>query len=81
MNIDLFIGCLVCFLLANKFKFELKINKKEFFYFMIGGFLLGFGASLTNGCSVGVMYSKISTFVLSGWMFFSWYDYWTIYWN
>ncbi|WP_434334744.1 YeeE/YedE thiosulfate transporter family protein [Mycoplasma capricolum subsp. capricolum] len=69
------------FLLANKFEFELKINKKEFFYFMIGGFLLGFGTSLTNGCSVGVMYSKISTFVLSGWMFFSWYDYWTIYWN
>ncbi|WP_265493374.1 YeeE/YedE thiosulfate transporter family protein [Mycoplasma mycoides] len=69
INISLFIGCLVCFLLANKFKFELKINKKEFFYFMFGGFLLGFGASLANGCSVGAMYSKISTFDLSGWVF------------
>ncbi|WP_434323534.1 YeeE/YedE thiosulfate transporter family protein [Mycoplasma capricolum] len=36
---------------------------------MIGGFLLGFGASLTNGCSVGAMYSKISTFDLSWWVF------------
>ncbi|WP_434336116.1 YeeE/YedE thiosulfate transporter family protein [Mycoplasma capricolum] len=69
INISLFIGCLVCFLLANKFKFELKINKKEFFCFTIGGFLLGFGASLANGCSVGAMYSKISTFDLSGWVF------------
>ncbi|AJK51582.1 YeeE/YedE thiosulfate transporter family protein [Mycoplasma capricolum] len=36
---------------------------------MIGEFLLGFGASLTNGCSVGAMYSKISTFDLSWWVF------------
>ncbi|QVK02319.1 YeeE/YedE family protein [Mycoplasma mycoides subsp. capri] len=69
INISLFIGCLVCFLLANKFKFELKINKKEFFCFIIGGFLLGFRASLANGCSVGAMYSKINTFDLSGWVF------------
>ncbi|WFQ91066.1 YeeE/YedE family protein [Mycoplasma feriruminatoris] len=69
INIGFFIGCLVCCLLANKFKCEFKINKKELFYFTIGGFLLGFGSGLANGCSVGGMYSKISTFDLSGWVF------------
>ncbi|MFM1514321.1 YeeE/YedE family protein [Helcococcus ovis] len=68
-NIGLFFGCTVAFLLANRFKIDFDFKFKDAAYFALGGFMLGFGARFGQGCNVGAMYSAISSFSLSGWVF------------
>lgn len=67
------LGTLVCLLLAGSFKevatSELKVSVKEVFLFAMGGFLMGFGTRLSNGCNVGALYTPIANFSLSGWIF------------
>lgn len=38
--------------------------------FALGGFLMGFGTRMSNGCNVGALYTPISQLSLSGWIFF-----------
>lgn len=72
-NVGIVLGTLVCLLLAGSFKevatSELKISVKEVFLFAMGGFLMGFGTRLSNGCNVGALYTPIANFSLSGWIF------------
>lgn len=68
-NIGLFFGCMSAFLLSNRFKIDFDFKLKDGLYFALGGFMLGFGARFGQGCNVGAMYSAISSFSLSGWVF------------
>lgn len=72
-NVGIVLGTLVCLLLAGKFKkvftSELKITFKDAVLFACGGFLMGFGTRLSNGCNVGALYTPIANFSLSGWIF------------
>ncbi|WP_423188734.1 YeeE/YedE family protein [Alkalibacterium sp. f15] len=68
-NIGLIFGCTIAFLLANRFKFDFKINKKDAGYFALGGLMLGFGSRFGLGCNIGAMYASISSFSISGWFF------------
>lgn len=68
-NIGLFFGCTIAFLLANRFKLDFNFSFKDSLYFALGGFMLGFGARFGEGCNVGAMYSSITNFSLSGWVF------------
>lgn len=72
-NFGIILGTLVSLLLAGKFKntFKagLKISFKESLLYVIGGFSMGFGTRLANGCNVGALYTPIANFSLSGWIF------------
>ncbi|MDO5714025.1 MAG: YeeE/YedE family protein [Tissierellia bacterium] len=68
-NIGLFFGCAISFLLANRFTIDFDFSFKDGLFFALGGFLLGFGARFGQGCNVGAMYSSITSFSLSGWVF------------
>lgn len=68
-NIGLFFGCTSAFLLSNRFKIDFDFKFKDALYFALGGFMLGFGARFGQGCNVGAMYSSITSFSLSGWVF------------
>ncbi|MGX6992297.1 hypothetical protein CBF34_07395 [Vagococcus penaei] len=68
-NFGIILGSAVAFLFANRFKFAMALNKKDLPYFIIGGLMMGFGARFAKGCNAGAMYSAISTFSLSGWVF------------
>ncbi len=68
-NLGIVLGAVLAFLLAGRFKFGFKLNKKDIPYFVIGGLLMGFGARFAKGCNAGAMYSAISTFSISGWVF------------
>jgi len=68
-NIGLFFGCTVAFLLANRFRIDFDFSVKDGLFFALGGFMLGFGARFGEGCNVGAMYSAITSFSLSGWVF------------
>ena len=72
-NIGIILGTLIALLLAGSFKAtffsEMRISAKEILLFAMGGFFMGFGTRLANGCNVGALYTPIANFSLSGWIF------------
>lgn len=69
-NIGIILGAAIAFLLAGRFTFDWKFKFKDVIYYLIGGFLMGFGARLAGGCNIGALFSGIGNFSLSGWGFF-----------
>lgn len=57
-------------LFGKTFRSAWNINAKQGLFFAIGGFLMGFGTRMSNGCNVGALYTPIANFSLSGWIFF-----------
>lgn len=72
-NLSIILGTLIALLLAGSFKetFKagLKISFKEGLLYVFGGFAMGFGTRLSNGCNVGALYTPIANLSLSGWIF------------
>ncbi len=68
-NLGLVVGALLAFLMAGRLKLSFGFKSKDSIYFAIGGLIMGFGARLAKGCNAGALYSGISTFALSGWVF------------
>jgi uncharacterized membrane protein YedE/YeeE len=61
-------GSLIAALLAGDFRPRLG-SAKGFARALVGGILVGFGAMISLGCTVGTMMSGIMAFSLSGWLF------------
>jgi hypothetical protein len=72
-NIGIIFGAIFALMLAGtfgeKFLAGLKISSKGILLYAIGGFIMGFGTRLSNGCNVGALYTPISEFSLSGWFY------------
>ena len=54
---------------GKKFLAGLKISTKGILLYAVGGFIMGFGTRLSNGCNVGALYTPIAQFSLSGWFY------------
>jgi len=70
-NSGIFVGGAMYALTATNFSFSWKLKWKESGWYMLSGFLMGFGAILASGCIVGALYSGIVNFSLSGWVVFA----------
>ncbi|MCH7336100.1 YeeE/YedE family protein [Acinetobacter sp. NIPH 2699] len=79
--ISLIIGSLIAALVAGQFRLQtntLKANVRIF----LGGILMGWGAMLSLGCTVGVLLSGIMAGAVSGWVFTvfcligAWFGWW-----
>lgn len=72
-NFGILIGTLIYMLMSRNFvktwQSTFKIKFYEVFIYALGGFTMGFGTRLANGCNVGALYTPISNFSLSGWVF------------
>jgi uncharacterized protein len=55
-------------LLAGQFRLE-KRSPRSVASAMVGGLLLGFGAMIALGCSIGTLLSGVSALAVSGWLF------------
>ena len=53
----------------ESFTSELQITKKQAAMYSLGGLTMGFGTRLAQGCNVGALFTPISNFSLSGWVF------------
>lgn len=69
LDIGIVAGAFLCFLLAGRFKFSFKFNARNAFLFGFGGLLMGFGSRLAKGCNIGALYSSLTNFSLSGWIY------------
>ncbi|WP_350445949.1 YeeE/YedE thiosulfate transporter family protein [Anaeromonas gelatinilytica] len=68
-NLGIIVGALLASLLASQFKIKKIKSKKQVIAAILGGLLMGYGARISFGCTIGAMYSGISSLSLSGWIF------------
>ncbi|MBQ6904320.1 MAG: YeeE/YedE family protein [Lachnospiraceae bacterium] len=72
-DIGILFGAVIYMLLAGDWiatvKESLSITGKEALMYVIGGFTMGFGTRMAQGCNAGALYSPIAAFSLSGWVF------------
>ena len=72
-NIGIIFGAVLALSLAGvlkkRFIAGLKISPKGVATFAFGGFVMGYGTRLSNGCNVGALYTPIAEFSLSGWIY------------
>lgn len=70
-NLGIIVGGTLYALTSTNFTFSFSMNWREAGWYMLSGFLMGFGAVLASGCIVGALYSGIVNFSLSGWVVFA----------
>ncbi len=69
LNVGLFGGSLLAALLAHEFKFRRPRNRVRYLQSAGGGVIMGYGAGIALGCTVGQFFSAIPSLALNGWLF------------
>lgn len=73
-DLGIFLGSLIFILTAGLWTKTVHsithLNLRNSILFALGGFTMGFGTRMSNGCNVGALYTPITQFSLSGWIFF-----------
>ncbi|HEX8968035.1 MAG TPA: YeeE/YedE family protein [Chloroflexota bacterium] len=62
-------GALVAALLAREFKVRAPRQRRRYLQSFAGGSLMGYGAGIGVGCTIGAFFSAIPSLGLSGWVF------------
>lgn len=72
-NIGILIGAVVYLLMAGRFLFEFKdglsFHKRDLLLYALGGFTMGVGTRIGDGCNAGALFAPISNLSLSGWIY------------
>lgn len=69
LNFSVIIGALSAALIHQEFRIRLPRRGKQYFAALLGGILMGYGARLAGGCSIGALVGGIASFSLHGWLF------------
>jgi len=69
VTVGLLPGALIGALLAKEFKVRLPRRKIRYAQSLGGGVLMGIGAGLAIGCTIGAFFSAIPSLSISGWLF------------
>ncbi len=68
-NLGIIVGALAATLFASQFKFKKLKSLRQAVAAILGGLLMGYGARMAGGCNIGALFTGISSFSLSGWIF------------
>jgi uncharacterized membrane protein YedE/YeeE len=69
LDAGLVLGALLAALAAREFKVRLPRQKRRYVQSIGGGTLMGYGAGIGIGCTIGAFFSAIPSLGLSGWVF------------
>lgn len=69
LDVGLIFGALIGALLAGEFKIRLPADRRRYGQALGGGVLMGYGAGLAVGCTIGAFFSAIPSLALNGWVF------------
>ena len=69
VTVGLLPGSLAAALFAGEFKLRFPKNPTRYFQALGGGVLMGYGAGLAIGCTIGAFFSSIPSLSVSGWVF------------
>jgi len=64
------LGSFLASLLHREFRIRRPRTRKYYYFAVLGGLMMGYGARLALGCNIGALLSGISSFSLHGWVFF-----------
>ena len=65
----LIVGALLAALIAGEFKFRAPRQRRRYVQSLGGGVLMGYGAGIAVGCTLGAFFSAIPSLGLNGWAF------------
>lgn len=69
LDVGLVFGAVVAALAAREFKVRLPRQPRRYVQSLAGGTLMGYGAGIGVGCTIGAFFSAIPSLGLSGWIF------------
>ncbi len=69
INGGMIFGAFIGAVLAGEFKIRLPRKKRRYLQAFIGGSLMGYGAGLAAGCTIGGFFSSVSSLGLNGFAF------------
>ena len=69
MTFGVIFGSFVASIISGEFKIRAPKNKYRYLQSASGGILMGYGATLSLGCTIGAFFSSIPSLSLSGWVF------------
>lgn len=69
LDAGLVFGALLAALAAREFKVRLPRQRRRYVQSFVGGSLMGYGAGIGVGCTIGAFFSAIPSLGLSGWAF------------
>lgn len=69
VTVGLIAGALAAALFANEFKLRFPRTARRYYQSLAGGLLMGYGAGLAIGCTIGAFFSSIASLSVSGWLF------------
>jgi len=69
LTVGLVAGSLLAALLAHEFKLRVPRTPVRYAQSLGGGLLMGYGAGIALGCTVGAFFSAIPSLALNGWVF------------
>lgn len=68
-NLGIVFGALAATLFASQFKFKKIKSVRQIIAAISGGLLMGYGSKIANGCNIGALFTGVTSFSLSGWIF------------
>ncbi|MCS7222250.1 MAG: YeeE/YedE family protein [Anaerolineae bacterium] len=69
LDVGLVVGSLLAAVLAGEFKIRLPADRRRYVQSLGGGILMGYGAGIAVGCTIGAFFSAIPSLALNGWVF------------
>jgi uncharacterized membrane protein YedE/YeeE len=69
LNLGVIVGAFIAASLASEFKLRVPKQPLRYVQSIGGGALMGYGAGLALGCTVGAFFSAIPSLALNGWIF------------
>ncbi|WP_427340240.1 YeeE/YedE thiosulfate transporter family protein [Caloranaerobacter sp. DY30410] len=69
LNLAVIVGALLAVLWASEFKLKKIKNRRQLFFGLLGGIIMGYGTRLSFGCNIGAYFSAIPSLSLHGWVF------------
>ena len=69
LNIGIVIGAFTAAVLAHEFRLRVPRQPQRYVQSLGGGLIMGYGAGLGLGCTLGAFYSAIPSLALNGWVY------------
>jgi hypothetical protein len=69
LNLGIIAGAFIAASWASEFKLRIPKQPMRYVQSIGGGVLMGYGAGLALGCTVGAFFSAIPSLALNGWVF------------
>ena len=69
INGGIILGAMLSALLSGDFKLRWIKQKKQYLQIISGGILMGYGAGLASGCTIGGFFSAVPSLGINGFVF------------